>query len=70
MVELRKVYFPSTVSMRTSRDGAEQFDFLDRLAQLSDRVPSYSATSIAIGVVALAAVDTIAFKNLAACCGA
>jgi two-component sensor histidine kinase len=55
MVELRKVHLPSTVSMRTSRDGAEQFDFLDRLAQLSDRVPPYSATSVAIGIVALAA---------------
>ena len=55
MVELRKVHLPSTVAMPTSRDGAEQFDFLDRLAQLSDRVPPYSATSVAIGVVALAA---------------
>jgi two-component sensor histidine kinase len=55
MFELRQGHLPSTVSMRTSRDGAEQFDFLDRLAQLSDRVPPYSATSVAIGSVALAA---------------
>jgi two-component sensor histidine kinase len=53
MIELPKVHSPSTVS--TSRDGAKQFDFLDRLAQLSDRVLPYSATSIAIGVLALAA---------------
>ena len=55
MVELRKVHLPSIVSMRTSRAGAEQFDLLDRLAQLSDRVPPYSATSVAISIVALAA---------------
>jgi two-component sensor histidine kinase len=55
MFELRQGHLPSTVSMRTSRDGAEQFDFLDRLAQLSDRVPPYSTTSVAIGIVALAA---------------
>ena len=41
--------------MRTSRDGLERFDFLDRLAQLSDRVPQYSATAVAIGSVALVA---------------
>jgi two-component sensor histidine kinase len=55
MVELRKGQSPSTVSIRTPRDGVEQFDFLDRLAQLSDRVPPYSATSVAIGLVAVAA---------------
>jgi two-component sensor histidine kinase len=55
MFELRQGHLPSTVSMRTSRDGAEQFDFLDRLAQLSDRVPPYSATSVAIGSAALVA---------------
>jgi two-component sensor histidine kinase len=33
----------------------EQFDFLDRLAQLSDRVHPYSSTAVAIGSVALVA---------------
>jgi two-component sensor histidine kinase len=55
MVVLRQGHLPSTVSMRASRDGAERFDFLDRLAQLSDRVPPYSATAVAIGSVALVA---------------
>ena len=55
MFELGQKHFPSNVSKRTWRDGVEQFDFLDRLAQLSDRVRPYSLTSVAIGVVALAA---------------
>ena len=55
MIELRKGHLPSAVSMRTSRDGMEQFDFLDRLAQLSDRVAPYSATSVVIASLALAA---------------
>ena len=35
--------------MRTWRAGVEKFDFLDRLAQLSDRVRPYSVTSDANG---------------------
>jgi K+-sensing histidine kinase KdpD len=55
MFGLGQKHFPLTVSKRTWRDGMEQFDFLDRLAQLSDRVAPYSATSVAIASVALAA---------------
>jgi hypothetical protein len=55
MFELRQDHLPSSVSKRTWRDGAEQFDFLDRLAQLSDRIGPYSAASVAIASVALVA---------------
>ena len=55
MFELSPNHLPSTVSKRTWRDGAEKFDFLDRLARLSDSVGPYSATSIAIASVALVA---------------
>lgn len=55
MVELRQGHLPSSASMRTSRDGVQRSDFLDRLAQLSDRVRPYSATAAAIGSVALVA---------------
>ena len=55
MLELRQDHLPMTVSKRTWRDGVEQFDFLDRLAQLSDRIGPYSATSVSIAGVALAA---------------
>jgi len=48
MFELGQKHFPSIVSKRTWRDDKEQFDFLDRLAQLSDRVAPYSATSVVI----------------------
>jgi hypothetical protein len=55
MFELGQKHFPSSVSKRTWRDGKEQFDFLDRLAQLSDRVAPYSATSVVIASLAVAA---------------
>jgi len=55
MFELHQDHLPSTVSKRTWQDGAEQFDFLDRLAQLSDRICPYSAASVAIASVALVA---------------
>jgi two-component sensor histidine kinase len=54
MFELAQKHLPSTVSKRTWRDGMEKFDFLDRLAQLSGVAP-YSATSVVIASLALAA---------------
>jgi two-component sensor histidine kinase len=55
MFELSQNNLSLTVSNRTWRDGAEKFDFLDRLGQLSDSVAPYSVTSVAIASLALAA---------------
>jgi two-component sensor histidine kinase len=55
MVESIQKHFPSSVSKRTRRDDIEQFDFLDRLSQLSDRVAPYSVASVTIASLALIA---------------